>query len=100
MRKVMLIATVSLSTVLAVPTHAMPIAPVGSQVISGSDLIEVKGGHGHGVVMVGDEVTAIVTMAGAVVGRWGGEATTVRRVTGRKAGANPILTVPVGLART
>jgi hypothetical protein len=48
MRKVMLIATVSLSTVLTVPTHAMPIAPVSSQVISASDLIEVKGGHGHG----------------------------------------------------
>ena len=46
-------------------------------------------------VMVGDEVTAIVTMAGAVVGRWGGEVTTVRRVTGRRAGANPILTVPL-----
>ena len=44
------------------------------------------------VVMVGDAVTAIVIGAGAVVGRWGGEATTVRRVTGRKAGAN---TVPV-----
>ena len=49
--------------------------------------------------MVGDEVMAIVTMAGAVVGRWDGEVTSVRRVTGRKAGANPILTVPVGLAR-
>ena len=44
------------------------------------------------VVMVGDEVTAIVTMAGAVAGRWGGEVITVRQVTGRKAGAN---TVPV-----
>ena len=90
MRKVLLIATVSLSTLFAAPTHAMPIAPVGSQVISGSDLIEVKGGHGL-VVMVGDEVMAIVTMAGAVVGRSGGEVTTVRPVTGRKAGANPIL---------
>ena len=48
MRKVMLVATVSLSTVLIVSTHAMPIAPVSSQVISASDLIEVKGGHGHG----------------------------------------------------
>jgi hypothetical protein len=41
--------------------------------------------------MVGDEVMAIVTMAGAVVRRWGGEATTVRQVTGRRAGADPIL---------
>ena len=48
MRKVLLIATVSLSTLFAAPTHAVPIAPVGSQAISGSDLIEVKGGHGHG----------------------------------------------------
>ena len=48
MRKVMLVATVSLSTVLTVSTHAMPIAPVSSQAISASDLIEVKGGHGHG----------------------------------------------------
>ena len=56
-------------------------------------------GTGMAMVMVGDEVMAIVTMAGAVVGRWDGEVTTVRRVTGRKAGANPILTVPVGLAR-
>ena len=46
--------------------------------------------------MVGDEVMAIATMAGAVVGRWGGEVTTVRRVTGRKAGADPILTVLLG----
>ena len=51
------------------------------------------------MVMVGEEVMAIATMVGAVVGRWDGEATTVRRVTGRKAGANPILTVAVGLAR-
>ena len=51
------------------------------------------------MVMVGDEVTATVTMAGAVAGRWGGEVITVRQVTGRKAGANPILTVPVGLAK-
>ena len=73
MRKVLLIATVSLSTLFAAPTHAVPIAPVGSQVISGSDLIEVKGGHGHGLVMVGDEVTAIAIGAGAVVGRgWRG----------------------------
>jgi hypothetical protein len=97
MRKVMLIATVSLSTVLTVPTHAMPIAPVSSQVISASDLIEVKGGHGRGHGW--GRGHGHVTMAGAVVGRWDGEATTVRRVTGRKAGANPILTVPVGLAR-
>ena len=48
MRKVMLVATVSLSTILTVSTHAMPIAPVSSQVISASDLIEVKGGHGQG----------------------------------------------------
>ena len=48
MRKVMLIATVSLLTVFTVPTHAMPIAPVSPQVIGASDLIEVKGGHGHG----------------------------------------------------
>ena len=41
------------------------------------------------VVMAGDEVTAIVTMAGAVVGRWGGEVTIVRQVIGRRAGANP-----------
>jgi hypothetical protein len=41
-------------------------------------------------VMAGDEVTAIVTMAGAVDGRWGGEVITVRQVTGRKAGANPL----------
>ena len=52
-----------------------------------------------GMDTVGDEVMAIATMAGAVVGRWGGEVTTVRRVTGRKAGANPILTVSVALAR-
>ena len=37
-------------------------------------------------VMVGDEVTATVTMAGAVAGRWGGEVITVRQVTGRRAG--------------
>jgi len=48
------------------------------------------------MVMVGEEVIPIATMVGAVVGRWDGEATTVRRVTGRKAGANPILTVPLG----
>ena len=48
-------------------------------------------GVGMAMVMVGDEVTAIVTMAGAVAGRWGGEVTTVRQVTGKTAGANPIL---------
>ena len=96
MRKVLLIATVSLSTIFAAPTHAVPIAPVGSQVISGSDLIEVKGGHGHGRGHGWGEVTAIVTMAGAVVGRWGGEVTIVRQVIGRRAGANPI---PTGKAK-
>ena len=44
------------------------------------------------VVMVGDEVMGIATMAGAVAARSAGEVTTVRRVTGRKAGANLILT--------
>ena len=49
--------------------------------------------------MAGDAVMGIATLAGAVVGRLGGEVTTARRVTGRKAGANLIQTVPVGLAR-
>jgi hypothetical protein len=44
------------------------------------------------VVMVGDEVMGIATMAGAVAARSAGEVTTVRPVTGRKAGANLILT--------
>ena len=51
------------------------------------------------VVMVGGEVTAIAIGAGAVVGRSGGEVTTARPVIGRRAGANPIQTVPVGVAR-
>jgi hypothetical protein len=92
MRKVLLIATVSLSTLFAAPTHAVPITPVGSQAISGSDLIEVMAGTGMVVVMVGGEVTAIAIGAGAVVGRSGGEVTTVRPVIGRRAGANPIPT--------
>ena len=48
MRKIILVATVSLSALFAVPSTAMPIAPLGSGAISGSDLIDVKGGHGHG----------------------------------------------------
>jgi hypothetical protein len=44
-----------------------------------------------GMDTVGDEVMAI-TMAGAVVGRWGGEVTIVRQVIGKRAGANPIRT--------
>jgi hypothetical protein len=48
MRKIILVATVSLSALFAVPSTAMPITPLGSGAISGSDLIEVKGGHGHG----------------------------------------------------
>jgi hypothetical protein len=90
MRKVLFIATVSLSTVFAVPTFAMPIAPAGSLVLSGLDLIQVKGGRGHG--RGHDEVMGIATMAGAVAARSAGEVTTVRRVNGRKAGANLILT--------
>jgi hypothetical protein len=40
MRTVLLIIAVSLSTELALPAHAMRIAPVSSQVISGSDLMK------------------------------------------------------------
>ena len=42
------------------------------------------------VATVGDEVMAIVITDGAVVGRWGGEVTIVRRVIGKRAGADPI----------
>jgi hypothetical protein len=42
--------------------------------------------------MVGDEVMAIAIMAGAVVEKLGGEVTTVHRVTGRRVGAEPIVT--------